>query len=214
VPCCCSTASYGEFFDEKLARRDAERYRRRGPGRAGKRLVDLITGQGVEGKEILEIGGGIGSLQLELLDRGAARATNSELSPAYEGQARALARERGLEARVDRRIVNAAEDPDAVPAADVVLLHRVVCCYPDYEALLAIAAGKARRLLAFSYPPDVALARWANGVLNLWPRLRGCDFRGHVHPERAMLEVVERQGFRSTARERAGLWRIAILERA
>jgi hypothetical protein len=214
VPCCCSTASYGEFFDEKLARRDAARYRRRGPGRAGRRLVDLITGRGVEGKEILEIGGGIGSLQLELLDRGAARATNSELSPAYEGEALALAREHGLEARVDRRIVNAAEDPDAVPAADVVLLHRVVCCYPDYEALLAIAAGKARRLLAFSYPPDVALARWANGVLNLWPRLRGCDFRGHVHPEHAMLEVVERQGFRAIARERAGLWRIAILERA
>jgi methyltransferase family protein len=214
VPCCCSTASYGEFFDEKLARRDAERYRRRGPGRAGRRLVDLISARGVEGNEILEIGGGIGSLQLELLERGAARATNSELSPAYEGEARALAREHGLETRVDRRIVNVAEDPDAVPAADVVFLHRVVCCYPDYEALLAIAAGKARRLLAFSYPPDVAVARWANGVLNLWPRLRGCDFRGHVHPEHAMLEVVERQGFRATARERAGLWRIAILERA
>jgi 16S rRNA G966 N2-methylase RsmD len=214
VPCCCSTASYGEFFDEKLARRDAERYRRRGPGRAGRRLVHLISARGVEGNEILEIGGGIGSLQLELLERGAARATNSELSPAYEREARALAREHGLEARVERRIVNAAEDPDAVPAADVVLLHRVVCCYPDYEALLAIAADKARRLLAFSYPPDVALARWANGVLNLWPRLRGCDFRGHVHPEHAMLEVVERQGFRATARERAGLWRIAILERA
>jgi hypothetical protein len=176
--------------------------------------VDVISARGVEGNEVLEIGGGIGSLQLELLERGAARATNSELSPAYEGEARALAREHGLEARVDRRIVNAAEDPDAVPAADVVLLHRVVCCYPDYEALLAIAAGKARRLLAFSYPPDVALARWANGVLNLWPRLRGCDFRGHVHPEHAMLEVVERHGFRATARERAGLWRIAILERA
>jgi magnesium-protoporphyrin O-methyltransferase len=130
VPCCCSTASYGEFFDEKLARRDAERYRRRGPGRAGRRLVDLISARGVEGNEILEIGGGIGSLQLELLERGAARATNSELSPAYEREARALAREHGLEARVDRRIVNAAEDPDAVPAADVVLLHRVVCCYP------------------------------------------------------------------------------------
>ena len=214
MPCCCSTAAYGAFFDEKLARRDAARYRKRGLGRAGRCLVDLIAARGIAGAEVLEIGGGIGSLQLELLERGAVHATNSELSPAYEGEARALAREHGLEARVDRRIVNAAEDPDAVPAADVVLLHRVVCCYPDHEALLAIAAGKARRLLAFSYPPDVALARWANGVLNLWPRLRGCDFRGHVHPERAMLDVIERQGFRATARERAGLWRIAILERA
>ena len=214
MPCCCSTASYGEFFDEKLARRDAARYRKRGPGRAGRRLVELIAARGVAGDEILEIGGGIGSLQLELLERGAVHATNSELSPGYEREAKALAREHGLEGQVDRRIVNVAEDPDAVPAADVVLLHRVVCCYPDYQALLGIAAVKARRLLAFSYPPDVALARWANGALNLWPRLRGCDFRGHVHPEHAMLEVVEGQGFHATARERAGVWRIAIVERA
>ena len=213
MPCCCSTAAYGAFFDEKLARRDAARYRRRGLGKAGSRLVDLIAARGIAGADVLEIGGGIGSLQLELLERGAAHATNSELSPAYEGEARALAREHGLEDRVDRRIVNAAEDPDAVPAADVVLLHRVVCCYPDYQSLLAIAGGKARRLLAFSFPPDVALARWANSMLNVWPRVRGCDFRGHVHPERAMLETVERQGFQATLRERAGLWRLAILER-
>jgi hypothetical protein len=213
VPCCCSTAAYGAFFNEKLARRDAARYRKRGLGKAGRRLVDLIAAQGIAGAEVLEIGGGIGSLQLELLERGAAHATNSELSPSYESEARALARERGLEDRVDRRIVNAAEDPDAVPGADIVLLHRVVCCYPDYQSLLAIAGRKARRLTAFSYPPDIAVARWVNGVMNLGPRVRGCDFRGHVHSERAMLEAVERQGFRATVREYAGLWRIAILER-
>ena len=92
MPCCCSTAAYGAFFDEKLARRDAARYRKRGLGRAGRRLVDLISARGITGAEVLEIGGGIGSLQLELLERGAARATNSELSPAYEAEARTLAR--------------------------------------------------------------------------------------------------------------------------
>ena len=51
-------------------------------------------------------------------------------------------------------------------------------------------------------------------VLNLWPRLRGCDFRSYVHPESEMLATVERNGFRIVSRERSGVWRIALLERA
>jgi SAM-dependent methyltransferase len=213
MPRCCSTSDYGEFFDEKLARRDAEGYRTRGVKGAGKRLVELIAARWVEGADVLEVGGGIGALQLEMLERGAAHTTNVELSPAYEGEAVALLQERSLTQRVDRRIVDIAKDPHAAPFADVVLLHRVVCCYPDYERLLGTAAAKARRLLAFSFPPDLAVARASIRVLNLWPRLRGCDFRSYVHPEREMLAAVERNGFRIMSRERSGVWRIALLER-
>lgn len=214
MPRCCSTSGYGEFFDEKLARRDAKRYRKGGLKGAGKRLVDLVAARGADGADVLEVGGGIGALQLELLQRGASHTMNAELSPAYEGEAAALLKERSLTQRVDRRIVDIAEDPDAVPPADVVLLHRVVCCYPDYERLLGGAAGKARRLLAFSFPPDFAVARAAVRVLNLWPRLRGCDFRAYVHPESELLAAVERNGFRIVSRERSGIWRIALFERA
>jgi hypothetical protein len=38
-----------------------------------------------------------------------------------------------------------------LPDADVVTLDRVVCCYPDPEALLG-AAAKTRQVLAFTYP--------------------------------------------------------------
>jgi magnesium-protoporphyrin O-methyltransferase len=214
MPRCCSTSAYGEFFDEKLARRDAEGYRTSGLKGAGKRLVELIATRGVDGADVLEIGGGIGALQLELLQRGAAHATNAELSPAYEGEAVALLEERALTRRVDRRIVDIATDPDVVQPADVVLLHRVVCCYPDYERLLGTAARKARRLVVFSFPPDHVGTRAAIFVLNLWPRVRGCDFRSYVHPEREMLAAVERNGFRVVCRERSGIWRIALLERA
>jgi hypothetical protein len=210
---CCSPGAYGQFFDEKLARRDADRYRRKGITGASRRLVDAVAGRGIEGASLLEIGGGTGTLQLELLQRGAERATNVELSPGYEGDARRLLEERGLSERVERRVADLAMDPDAVAAADVVLLHRVVCCYPDYESLLGVAAAKARRLIAFTFPPDLALARLAVRVLNLGPRVRRCDFRSYVHPEPAMIRAVERQGFRLTSTERAGVWRLALLER-
>ena len=210
---CCSPGAYGEFFDEKLARRDADRYRRKGLGRASQRLVDLVAGRGLEGASVLEVGGGTGTLQIELLERGASRATNVELSPGYETEARRLLEERGLSERAERHVVDLATDRDAVGDADVVLLHRVVCCYPDYESLLSVAAAKARRLVAFSFPPDLAVSRLLVRVLNLGPRLRGCDFRSYVHSERAMLTAVERQGFRLAGAERAGVWRLALLER-
>jgi hypothetical protein len=211
---CCSPGAYGSFFDEKLARRDADRYRRKGLGGASRRLVRLVAGRGIEGASVLEIGGGTGTLQIELLERGAGRTMNAELSPSYEREARLLLAERGLSERADRRVVDIATDPDAVAGADVVVLHRVVCCYPDYESLLSVAAAKARRLVAFTFPPDLTLARLAVRLLNLGPRLRGCAFRSYVHPERAMIAAVERQGFRLEDRGRSGVWRFALLERA
>jgi hypothetical protein len=51
-----------------------------------------------------------------------------------------------------------------VAPADLVILHRVVCCYPDYERLLTAAADHARRALVFSYPPRNPLSRASYAV--------------------------------------------------
>jgi hypothetical protein len=64
-----------------------------------------------------------------------------ELSPAFEEEARRLLREEDLEARATWCLHDIAADPDAINLADVVVLHRVVCCYPDYRRLLGAAAG-------------------------------------------------------------------------
>ena len=108
---------------------------------------------------MLEIGGGVGELHVELLKRGAERAVNLELSPAYDEEARLLLADLALEGRVERRLHDIAVEPDAVEPVDVVVLNRVVCCYPDYERLLGAAATHARRALVFSYPRRNALSR-------------------------------------------------------
>ena len=95
---CCPPPG-AEVFTERMARRDAARYRRKGLGPVGRRLVELVGGKG---REVLEVGGGVGALQLELLRDGVERAVNVELSPAYEHVAADLAREAGVEERIDR----------------------------------------------------------------------------------------------------------------
>ncbi|HEU4513046.1 MAG TPA: class I SAM-dependent methyltransferase [Nocardioidaceae bacterium] len=210
---CCDPSGYDRVFGSRFARGLARRYRRRGLGRTEQRIVDFCASRGIEGATVLEIGGGVGELQLELLSRGAAKATNLELVDSYDDQARDLAASAGVADRVHRRRVDIAVDPDEVEPADVVLLHRVVCCYPDYERLLSAAADHARRLLVFSHPPRNVVSKGFLGIENTWFRLTGNTFRTFAHPPQAMLDVAQAGGLDLTYRHAGPLWQIAGLER-
>ena len=97
--CCHVPRGYHTLFGEKAARREARRYRRKGLGDNDKRIVDFLLLRGVEGASVLEIGGGVSTLQVELLKGGVERAVNVELSPYWEEEARGLVREAGVEDR-------------------------------------------------------------------------------------------------------------------
>jgi 2-polyprenyl-3-methyl-5-hydroxy-6-metoxy-1,4-benzoquinol methylase len=210
---CCDPSGYERVFGSRFARGLARRYRRRGLGRAEQRIVDFCRSRGVKGSTVLEIGGGVGELQLELLRHGAAAATNLELVDTYDEQARALAASAGVSDRVHRRRHDIAADPDAVEPADIVVLHRVVCCYPDYARLLSAAADHARRLLVFSHPPRNAATRVAVGMENAWFSVTGNSFRTFAHPAEAMLEVAGAGGLELTYRHARGVWQVAGFER-
>jgi len=205
---CCNRDAYDETFGDRFARRVARRCRRRGLDRTRRRVVDFLSAQGLEGATVLEIGGGIGEVHLELLRRGAQLATNLEISTSYENEAARLLAGSGLGDRVTRRFLDIASEPDEVAPADVVVLHRVVCCYPDYERLLSAAASHAQRLLVFSHPPRTLVTRLSFGCDNLVRRLRSNDFRAFVHPPQAMVEVVESQGMAVRYRRRGLSWTV------
>jgi 2-polyprenyl-3-methyl-5-hydroxy-6-metoxy-1,4-benzoquinol methylase len=214
VSSCCNPRGCDEFFSPRLARRVARRYRKRGLDRTATQMVAFLERQGIEGASVLEVGGGVGEIQLELLKRGAAHAVNLELSPAYDAEAGRLLREAGFEERVERRLHDIAVAPEAVEPADVVVLNRVVCCYPDYERLLGAVAEHARRLVVFSYPRRNAVSRSLVAALNLAFRLRGKEYRSFTHPPAAMLAVLAERGLRTTFAHRGLAWQVSGLERA
>jgi SAM-dependent methyltransferase len=201
------------MFDGRFARRMASRYRKRGLDRTARRMVEYVVSRGMKECTVLEVGGGIGEIEIELLKRGAGRAVNLELSPAYDAEAERLLAEAGLEGRAERRVHDIAIDPDAVEQADIVVLHRVVCCYPDYERLLSAAAGRARRMLVFSYPPRNPLSRLFIALQNLTLRLLRKEFRTFAHPPRDMLAVLAANGLTVRYGHRGVPWRITGVER-
>ena len=211
---CCDGGHYGCFFNERLARRAARKYRQRGLDKPSQLIADFVRARGTEGATVLEIGGGLGEIQIELLEAGAARSVNLELSAEYDAEARQLAEEHGVGDRIERRLHDIATEPDAVAPAEVVVLNRVVCCYPDYERLLGAAADHAQRLLVFSYPRRNVVSRAVLTVVNGVLALRGSGFRAFTHPPAAMLSVLDRHGLRRTYEQDGLVWRIAGLERA
>ncbi|MER3409843.1 MAG: SAM-dependent methyltransferase [Thermoleophilia bacterium] len=201
---CCPRSGYDELFSERQARRDARRYRRKGLDKAARWIVDAVCAQGVEGATVLEPGGGVGAIQIELLKAGAARSAIVELSRRYEEVAAELASEARVAERIERRLGDFAAEENG--QADVVVLHRVVCCYPDYERLLSRAADRAGRVLVFTYPPRNFASRALLAVLNVWMAARGRAFRAFAHPPQALVAVVAERGLEPYARRRALVW--------
>jgi magnesium-protoporphyrin O-methyltransferase len=211
---CCNARGCDRLFNERFARRMAKRYRKRGLDKTARRMVSFLEQRGIDGATVLEVGGGVGEIQIELLERGASHATNLELSPGYDEEAARLLEEHGLVGRADRRLHDIAAEPEIVGTADVVVLHRVVCCYPDYERLLGAVAEHARHAVVFSYPPRNLMSRtWVAGA-NLVLRIMRREYRTFAHPPRAMLAVLEQRGLRETFERHSLVWQVAGLERA
>ena len=209
---CCGPA-YDRFFGARQARRDAKRYRKHGLDQTARRLVDELAQHGVDGASVLEVGGGVGAIDIELLGQGAKRAVVVELSNGYDEDARALAAEAGVEARIERSHGDFAVEEASIEPADVVVMHRVVCCYPDPELLVGAAARHARRLLALSFPRNTWWLRLGVNAANVWFRMRG-GIQSYVHPPAEVVGIAEAAGFSTVLDERSTrIWRIAVFER-
>jgi len=209
-PCC---------FDD-WARANATRARTgEAAGPVGRQLLAALGDGALRGRTILDVGCGAGDVVLAALDRGARFATGIDLGPGAIETARRLAEERRLADRASFSIGDGATAD--LPAADVVVLNRVVCCYPDATALLENSVGAAGGTLAYTAPADRGIAglwnRLSTGFGNAWfaiRRRRYAGFRAYVHPLAQIDASIERAGFRAVRRERCRfVWRVAVFER-
>jgi magnesium-protoporphyrin O-methyltransferase len=201
-------------FDNRVAQRELRRFRRLGPRRSTRLLLEALEPALTPDSTLLDIGGGIGAIHHEMLDAGAVSAVHVDASPAYIAAASEEAtRRRHLDAVefVQGDFVSLA--PEIAPA-EVVTLDRVICCYPDMPALVGAAADKAQRLLGAVYPPNVWWMRVAARCANYILRLRESDFRVFVHPTDAIEAVLKEHGLEPATRRRTILWEVRTYTRS
>lgn len=209
---CCDPSGYDELFDPKEAGRNLKVYDKKGLNRMAARTVDYLKSRGVEGHRILEVGGGIGAVQVELLKAGAASAVNVELSDGYREAAAELLRRHGLEGRVEERIGDFTEVAAELEADDVIM-NRVICCYPDMDRLLTAGLSASRRFLVAVFPRDRWMARIFVAVGNAYQRVKGVDFRAYIHSPEAIRDTAQRAGFRVAFADRDLVWHGVVFER-
>jgi SAM-dependent methyltransferase len=211
---CCTRYSAAESkFNPKVVEADLLRYQRRGPDASTQILLAELRRWPLQGLDLLDVGAGIGVIGAELADNGVASVTLADASPAYLEIARQRLESRYAPRPVQFALGDFAVTSASLPDADVVTLDRVVCCYSDAEALLRAAAARARRLVAFTYPPDRWYVRAAVALENCWYRLKGDTFRAFVHSPERMGAVLEAAGFVRAARHGSLVWLLDLYHR-
>jgi len=211
---CCRFHLCEEMFNARAARKSLARYRKRGLLKIEREILADVRTVGLSGARVLDIGGGIGAIQAELLTAGAAEGEIVELVAAYEPYAQKLAREKGLERRSTFRVADAIEEPDSIAPADIVVLNRVVCCSPDGIRLTGLAARLATRLLVVSYPRDRWFIRTGARLLNGVFLLIGKTFRVFLHPRDSLFAAAIAEGLTIETTGRNFGWEFAVLRRA
>ena len=206
MACSCGGNGCDGLFTERFARRAMRRYLRQGLGGDELLIAEWATESCLGGATVLEVGGGVGALQAELLRRGAATGVVVDVVPAFEPYARELAREAEIDDRTAWVQADLTEEPDAVGEADIVALRRVVCCSPYGPALLGAAARLTRRSLLASYPRRTRVIRAVARIQSALFALVRKEFRVYVHDPAALDAAASDHGFERTRTHRGLVW--------
>ena len=202
-----------KVFGRRAARSDLERYRRKGPSRSTRELIRELVAQGVSGTSHIDIGSGVGAVPLALLAAGAASARLIDASHAYLAVAEEEAVRQGQRERMSFRFGDFATIAADEPAADVVTLDRVICCYHDATALIDASASRATRLYGLVYPRDTWFNRLGSRIANAFLALSRNGYRSFIHPQRLVERLVTAHGLELVHHRELGIWQVAVYRR-
>jgi predicted TPR repeat methyltransferase len=162
---------------------------------------------------VIDIGGGVGAIQHELLDAGAAATLAVDVSEAYLAAARAEGERRGRLESMNFVAADFVTAADGLPPADVVTLDRVICCYPDMERLVERSVVHANRLYGLVYPRSGVAPRVLARLANTFMALRRCDFRVFIHPTADVDRAVRAHGLELAYRSATPFWQVFLYRR-
>ena len=201
------------MFDKKAAKRELKRYLKKGPSKTTSMLLDAIHEKGVQGLDFLDIGGGIGAIQYDLIKAGASSGTSIEASSAYIDAVKEETLQNDLVERVSYKHGDFTTMASDVDSADIVTLDKVICCYDDMSELVGLSSKLARKIYAVIYPRDVWWTKLALLMVNFYPRIKGSSFRVFIHPTKKVEEIIFGNGLKRNYYATTLFWQVAIFTR-
>lgn len=212
MPCTCCEIT-NNIFDEKSAKADIKEYRKRGPAKQTKLILEAVRSLGLKDIQLLDIGGGVGTIHHELLKDVAREATHVDASSAYLKEAKDESEKQGNSERVKFVHADFTDVASELPQVDVVTLDRVVCCYPNFRSLLENASEHSRKVIALTYPREMWHVRIMMGIINFMQKLRRDPFRVFIHPIQEIDNLLVTQGFQRVAGNKLFVWEMALYQK-
>ncbi len=210
---CCQCQGMEEQFNQKLAKRELQKYRKKGPGKPTRILLEAIQTSGVEGLTLLDIGGGVGAIQSELFKSGLSQATEVEGSSAYLEAAKKEAERQGYLDEVNFIQGDFVEMVKEIPSADIVTLDKVICCYPDLQTLVGLSSQKAGKIYGVIYPVDTWWMKFGVRIPNFFFKIKHNPFRLYIHPTQAIEALIRKSGFKRKFYCKLFMWHVAVYQR-
>lgn len=195
MSCCAIPCADTNRFFSRLAALHRWRFRLFGFEKTQKQLIEGICAAGLDNATLLEIGCGVGQLHQHLLQQGASTAVGVDISPRMLDEARRLAQQAGLSDCTRYFPGDFVELADVLDEADIAILDKVVCCYPEPERLIEATLDCTRRVIALTYPRDRRMTRIGVSVIAGFMKLLGSDFRPYVHDPADIRRWISRRGF-------------------
>ncbi len=210
--CCDTSGGTGRFFS-RFSGRYMRRYERAGLETTQRQLCAALEAAGIKDKTLLEIGCGVGYLHQHLLVKGAKSAVGVDLSVAMLKEAEALAAKQGLADRTHYEQGDFRDMASRMQSADITLLDKVICCYPDAEGLLAATTSRTNVLCALTFPRGHGVNRLAVRLASLFLRVFGSSYRPFVHNPEAVDVWIRSAGFRRISDARTLFWFTRVYQR-
>ncbi|MBE7535776.1 MAG: methyltransferase domain-containing protein [Anaerolineales bacterium] len=212
MPCNCCEIENNTFTDAE-AKANLRDYRRRGPAKQTRLILEAVRSLGLKDAALLDIGGGIGTIHHELLNDVARVATHVDASSAYLKVATEEAKRLRHEAQVKFIHADFTDVAGELPQADVVTLDRVVCCYPNFRELLKAASSKSRKAIALTYPRETWYVRIGLKAINFFQWLRNNPFRVFLHSVNEMEALLNAEGLEEVSVKQLLIWEMALYRR-
>jgi ubiquinone/menaquinone biosynthesis C-methylase UbiE len=192
---CCQIQGLEKVFSQPMVTKELARYRREGPSKTTRLLIEAIEGEAVDGMTLLDIGGGVGAVQHALLRDGLQHATDVDVSPAYLAATRSEAQRLGFGEQITYHQGNFVDLASEIPPADLVTLDRVICCYPDMEQLVSLSAAKAKKYYGLVYPRYTWWLKLFMKIGNFYFKLSRNPYRMFLHSTESVEAILRTYGF-------------------
>jgi len=205
MSCCAHAGSANRFFSF-FARRYHKRYLKKGLEKTQLQLVAGLSQAGYKQSTLLEIGSGVGYLHQQMIKDGATTAVGIDLSDMMLVEAEKLALSQGLDQQTAYLQGDFLDLIPDIEKADVTILDKVVCCYPDAYSLVHESVRKTNHTYGLTYPRKNLMTKTAEAIMAVIMKIFRSDFRSYVHDPLLIEQWITKLGFRKLYQNQTLVW--------